>query len=76
MDLVVLSNSKENSVSFVVGCTDNAIKGGYKAGDIAKALAQATGGNGGGRPNFAQAGGKNPEALSDAILELEKKLGF
>lgn len=76
VDIVVLSNSKEASVSFVVGCSEKAIKEGFKAGDLAKSLAVATGGNGGGRPNFAQAGGKNPAALSDAINELEKNIGI
>lgn len=75
VDLVVLVNKKENSLSFVVGASDKAIKAGLKAGDIAKGLAQATGGNGGGRPNFAQAGGKNPEELKNALSELEMKLG-
>ena len=76
VDLVVLCNLKEVSVSFVVGCSDTAIKEGYKAGDLAKLLAVATGGNGGGKPQFAQAGGKNPEALADALRELEVKVGF
>ncbi len=76
VDVAVLTNAKEESVSFVVGCSEKAIQAGFKAGDIAKQLAVATGGNGGGRPNFAQAGGKNLEALPQAISELEVKLGF
>ena len=46
----------------------------FKAGDIAKRLAKVLGGGGGGRPDFAQAGGKHPEKIEEAIIELEKIL--
>ena len=47
--------------------TKDAVKAGLHAGNIVKATAQAAGGNGGGRPDMAQAGGKKPEALNDAL---------
>ena len=47
--------------------TDGAMKAGAHAGNLIKAIASIVGGGGGGRPNMAQAGGKNPEKISDAI---------
>ena len=43
------------------------MKAGAHAGNLIKAIASIVGGGGGGRPNMAQAGGKNPEKISDAI---------
>ena len=47
--------------------TDGAMKAGAHAGNLIKAIASIVGGGGGGRPNMAQAGGKNPEKIGDAI---------
>ena len=58
----------------MVSASEKAIKLGYKAGDIAKSLAQNTGGNGGGRPNFAQAGGKDVSKLNAAYDEICVKI--
>jgi alanyl-tRNA synthetase len=68
VDIVVLANKGEDSVSFLVSSSEKAIGNGYKAGDLAKALAVATGGNGGGRPNFAQSGGKDVSKLNEAFM--------
>jgi alanyl-tRNA synthetase len=51
----------------LVGVTDDLIKKGIKAGDLVKAIAPLIGGGGGGPPTLAQAGGKNPEQLGDAL---------
>ncbi|QIK70457.1 alanine--tRNA ligase [Erysipelothrix sp. HDW6C] len=76
VDVVFVANAKADSVTFVVGMSDAAIKNGYKAGDFAKAAALVTGGNGGGRPNFAQAGGKDITKLSTAKAEIFNKVGI
>ena len=58
--------------------TDDLIKKGVKAGDIVKEIAPIVGGGGGGRPNMAQAGGKDasklPEALDKAKTLIAEKL--
>ena len=66
VDIVFCANKQASSVNFIVGNSEKAIKEGFKAGDLAKNAALATDGNGGGRPNFAQAGGKSLEKLNDA----------
>ena len=59
---------------FVAISGSKAIAAGYKAGDIVKNLAQKTGGNGGGRPDFAQAGGKDVNALNQVLAELSERV--
>ena len=54
--------------------TDAAINKGAHAGNLVKAIAPIVGGGGGGRPNMAQAGGKNPAGIETAILEAAKTL--
>ncbi len=49
--------------------TDDVVKKGLKAGDVIKEIAPMVGGGGGGRPQMAQAGGKNPAGLDDAIAK-------
>ena len=49
--------------------TDDLIEKGLKAGDIVKEIAPIVGGGGGGRPQFAQAGGKNPAKLEEALAK-------
>ena len=51
----------------IVMASDDAIAKGAHAGNIVKAIAQTVGGGGGGRPNMAQAGGKNPAGIDDAL---------
>ena len=50
--------------------TDEAQKKGAHAGNLIKAIAGLVGGGGGGRPNMAQAGGKNPEGVADALVKV------
>ncbi len=55
-------------VAFVCRVTSDIIEShGFKAGDIVREVAKIAGGNGGGRPDFAQAGGKNPEKIDEAL---------
>ena len=72
--VVVLLSEAEGKVNMVVMATDEAQKKGAHAGNLIKAIAGKVGGGGGGRPNMAQAGGKNPAGIPDAIAEAETVL--
>ena len=74
VDIVMIANKRESGLNFMVTSSNKAIELGFKAGDLAKALAQATGGNGGGRPNFAQSGGKDLSKLKDAYQKICAKI--
>jgi len=64
----VLGALIKGKVSFIAVVTDDLIKGrGLKAGDIVKGVAQIAGGSGGGKPHLAQAGGRDPEKLEEAL---------
>ena len=65
--VVVLVSEKEGKVNLIAMATDGAIAKGAHAGNLIKAVAPLVGGGGGGRPNMAQAGGKNPAAIPDAL---------
>ncbi len=62
----------EGKVMFVCKVGDDAKAKGAHAGNIVKALAQIVGGGGGGRPDFATAGGRDPGKLDDAMTQAEK----
>ena len=64
--IIILGSDTEEKAVFVAGVTKD-LTGRIKAGDIVRTAAQIAGGNGGGRPDFAQAGGKNGSAVKDAI---------
>lgn len=72
--VVVLASDVEGKVSLVAMATEEAMKKGAHAGNLIKAIAGKVGGGGGGRPNMAQAGGKNPEGIADAIAEAKAAL--
>jgi alanyl-tRNA synthetase len=72
--VVVLASSQGGKVSILAMATDEAMKKGAHAGNLIKAIASLVGGGGGGRPNMAQAGGKNPEGISAAIEQAAKIL--
>ncbi len=65
--VVLLGAVCGGKVNFVCKVAKEATKQGLHAGKIVKAAAQAAGGNGGGRPDMAQAGGKSPEKLAEAL---------
>ena len=65
--VVVLASEKDGKVNLIVMATDGAMKQGAHAGNLIKAIAPCVGGGGGGRPNMAQAGGKNPAGIAEAL---------
>jgi len=72
--VVVLLSNQDGKVNMVAMATDGAVKAGAHAGNLIKGIAALVGGGGGGRPNMAQAGGKNPAGIKDAIAETVKVL--
>lgn len=72
--VVVLASEKDGKVNLIAMATDAAMQKGAHAGNLIKGIAALVGGGGGGRPNMAQAGGKNPAGISAAIAEAEKVL--
>ena len=64
---MLLATVSGNKVAFVASVPDDLIKQGLKAGDWVRQAAQVTGGGGGGRPDMAQAGGKDPAKLAEAL---------
>ena len=77
--IVLVSALGTDKVNIVVMVTDSAMKLGAHAGNMIKELASFVGGGGGGRPNLAQAGGKNPGGidalLANVVAVLEKQIG-
>ena len=67
--VVVLGSVEDGKVRLAAGVTKNNI-GRIKAGDVVKAVAEQVGGKGGGRPDFAQAGGTNPDGLDAALASV------
>ena len=65
--VVVLASANEGKVSLMATATEGAMKKGAHAGNLVKGIAGCVGGGGGGRPNMAQAGGKNPAGIKDAL---------
>ncbi len=72
--VVMLASAKDGKVNLVAMATDGALKKGAHAGNLIKGVAGLVGGGGGGRPNMAQAGGKNPDGIPEAIAEAAKVL--
>lgn len=65
--VVVLASVNGGKVNLLAMVTDSAMKAGAHAGNLVKGMAAVVGGGGGGRPNMAQAGGKNPEKVPKAL---------
>ena len=65
--VVVIASVMDGKVSLMATATDEAQKKGAHAGNLIKAIAGLVGGGGGGRPNMAQAGGKNPAGIEEAL---------
>lgn len=72
--VIVLASGADGKVSLVAMATKGAMERGAHAGNLIKAAASLVGGGGGGRPNMAQAGGKNPDGIGDALAKAEEVL--
>ena len=66
-DVLILGTTVAGKANMLISLNDKAIKAGHKAGDLIKIAAPIFGGGGGGRPNMAQAGGKKPAGLAQAL---------
>ena len=69
--VVVLASVLDGKPLIIGSITDDLIKKGFHAGELVKRVAQVVGGGGGGRPNMAQAGGRDAEKLPQALQEVE-----
>ena len=69
--IICVASSEGDKVTLVVGVSKDVI-GKAKAGDIVKEIAPYVDGRGGGKPDMAQAGGKKPEGIKDALAAFEK----
>ncbi|MDE5872967.1 MAG: alanine--tRNA ligase [Lachnospiraceae bacterium] len=65
--VIILASDMGDKVNLIVMATDDAVAKGAHAGNIIKEIAPMVGGGGGGRPNMAQAGGKNPAGIDEAL---------
>lgn len=72
--VIVIASSANGKVNLVAMATEEAMAKGAHAGNLIKGIAGLVGGGGGGRPNMAQAGGKNPAGIPDAIAKVEEVL--
>ena len=69
-DVLVLATANDGKVNLLAAMTPQANEKGLKAGDLIKHIAPKVGGGGGGRPDMAQAGGKQPEGIDAALTEV------
>ncbi len=73
--VVLLASVNEGKVNLMAAATDGAMKRGAHAGNLIRGIAALVGGGGGGRPNMAQAGGKNPAGIDAALEKAREVLG-
>ena len=67
--VVVIASETDGKVNLIAMVTDDAIKKGAHAGNLIKEISGLVGGGGGGRPNMAQAGGKNPAGIDECLAK-------
>jgi len=72
--VVVIASEAGGKVNLIAMATDDAMSKGAHAGNLIKGIAGLVGGGGGGRPNMAQAGGKNPAGIPDAVAKVAEVL--
>jgi alanyl-tRNA synthetase len=70
--IIVLGTAQGEKVNVIAGVTKDLVEKGYHAGKLIKEVASRCGGGGGGRPDMAQAGGKDPEKLDGALQFVEE----
>lgn len=70
--VVVLASVNDDKVNILAGVTKDLISQGYHAGKLVKEVASRCGGGGGGRPDMAQAGGKNPAQVEEALAFIQE----
>jgi alanyl-tRNA synthetase len=68
--IILLGGQNQNKTSLILGITSD-LTGRFNANDLIKKIASTAGGTGGGRPDFAQAGGSNPEKLDEALRVID-----
>jgi alanyl-tRNA synthetase len=68
--VAVLSAEVDDKIVFLAMVTDDLVRRGVKAGDLVNRVAKLTGGGGGGKPNMAQAGGRDKERWQAALDEV------
>jgi alanyl-tRNA synthetase len=70
---LLIGGAEDGKVTLIAMVSDELVRSqGFKAGDWVKVAAGVVGGGGGGRPTLAQAGGKQPEKLDDALAEAQR----
>ena len=72
--IVVLGSVENGKVALVTKVSDDAQQRGGHAGNLIREVAKVTGGGGGGRPDFAQAGGRDPSKLNEALAKVRELL--
>ncbi len=72
--VIMLASSAQGRVNLMTMATKEAVEKGAHAGNLIKEIAALVGGGGGGRPNMAQAGGKNPEGIDAAVAKVKEVL--
>ena len=70
--VIVIASVLDGKVNLMAAVTDGAQRQGAHAGNLIKAIAGLVGGGGGGRPNMAQAGGKNPAGVDAALAKVKE----
>ena len=70
--VVVLGGASDGKVVFVAKVTQDLVKRGFNAGNLVREVAKVAGGGGGGRPDFAKAGGKDADKIGDALARAEE----
>ena len=72
--LVFVTNTADEKITFVCAASKAAFDKGLKAGDLVRLAAEKTGGKGGGRPDMAQAGGRDFTHLDEAVESVKEKI--
>ena len=70
--VIVLAGPSDGKVAFVTKVTPDLVKRGFHAGNLIREIAKVAGGGGGGRPDFAQAGGRDVSKLDEALAKAEE----